>query len=412
MHRNTIFAIIFLQLLAVVNYAIIYSTLSLYMTLNFEIKPSIVFATVSAFLIFNYSLHALGGYIGGKIVSYRVLFLICIFVQLLSGMLMIFQSIEFLYFGLTLFIVASGLGVPCTNIIVIKHVKDDKVLREKIFLWSYASTNIGFVLGYVISGYFQLKSNYQMMFISATGSNLLTLASLWFFWDFIDDINTDFSEISKTLTKKNLITRYLIILVIILLLYILIYYGLHHPFIIKYIALGFSLLLVFFFVVLALSQGTKMARNKIFIYLIMAFFSMFFWSIYFLAPMSLALFALHNVNLSIFVLSIAPQWLPNIEVAVISILGFLLNRIFARIRNCTPLTAPTLFAISILFIGLGYSLVSLGIYLSGDNGLSMVIWIALLYAFQGIGESVISPVGDAMIGDLAPKRHQGLMLGC
>jgi POT family proton-dependent oligopeptide transporter len=33
------------------------------------------------------------------------------------------------------------------------------------------------------------------------------------------------------------------------------------------------------------------------------------------------------------------------------------------------------------------------------------------YVFQSIGELLISPVGYAMIGKLAPRQHQGVMMG-
>ncbi len=37
--------------------------------------------------------------------------------------------------------------------------------------------------------------------------------------------------------------------------------------------------------------------------------------------------------------------------------------------------------------------------------------MALSYVLQSVGELLISPVGYAMIGRLAPKQYQGLMMG-
>ena len=36
---------------------------------------------------------------------------------------------------------------------------------------------------------------------------------------------------------------------------------------------------------------------------------------------------------------------------------------------------------------------------------------SLSYVFQSIGELLISPVGYAMIGKLAPRQYQGIMMG-
>ncbi len=38
-------------------------------------------------------------------------------------------------------------------------------------------------------------------------------------------------------------------------------------------------------------------------------------------------------------------------------------------------------------------------------------WLFGSYILQSIGELLISPVGYAMIGKLAPKQHQGVMMG-
>ena len=38
-------------------------------------------------------------------------------------------------------------------------------------------------------------------------------------------------------------------------------------------------------------------------------------------------------------------------------------------------------------------------------------WLFIFYVFQSIAELLISPVGYAMIGRLAPRKYQGIMMG-
>ena len=53
-----------------------------------------------------------------------------------------------------------------------------------------------------------------------------------------------------------------------------------------------------------------------------------------------------------------------------------------------------------------------GIALAGTDGLVAFKWIVISYVLQSLGELLISPIGYAMIGKLAPARYQGIMMGC
>ena len=60
---------------------------------------------------------------------------------------------------------------------------------------------------------------------------------------------------------------------------------------------------------------------------------------------------------------------------------------------------------------MGFSL-PLGIHFADPaTGRSDFIWLFLSYVLQSVGELLISPVGYAMIGRLAPRQYQGVMMG-
>jgi POT family proton-dependent oligopeptide transporter len=52
-----------------------------------------------------------------------------------------------------------------------------------------------------------------------------------------------------------------------------------------------------------------------------------------------------------------------------------------------------------------------GIKLAGVDGKSAFIWLFASYVLQSIGELLIMPIGYAMIGKIAPKQYQGIMMG-
>ncbi|MFI4941463.1 MAG: hypothetical protein ACHP7O_14130, partial [Burkholderiales bacterium] len=53
----------------------------------------------------------------------------------------------------------------------------------------------------------------------------------------------------------------------------------------------------------------------------------------------------------------------------------------------------------------------LGILLADNKGMVAFVWLFTFYVFQSVGELLISPVGYAMIGRLAPRQYQGVMMG-
>jgi len=57
-----------------------------------------------------------------------------------------------------------------------------------------------------------------------------------------------------------------------------------------------------------------------------------------------------------------------------------------------------------------FLILPVGIKLAGD-GKSAFAWLFWSYVLQSIGELLISPIGYAMIGKLAPRQYQGIMMG-
>ena len=147
-------------------------------------------------------------------------------------------------------------------------------------------------------------------------------------------------------------------------------------------------------------------------FLILALGSLVFWSLYQMAPNGLQLFAVNNVDLHLWGIEIAPQWVQNINTVVIVLGGPLLAALFSHLRRRGwNIDIPLQFAISLLLMGLGFLALPAGISLANDVGRSAFVWLFGSYVLQSIGELLISPIGYAMIGKLAPRKYQGIMMG-
>src|SRR5204862_6615470 len=102
----------------------------------------------------------------------------------------------------------------------------------------------------------------------------------------------------------------------------------------------------------------------------------------------------------------------NITPTCIALGGPLLASFFPRLRaRGWRIDIPKQFATSLILMALGFLILPLGIKLAGIDGRSAFAWLFVSYVLQSIGELLISPIGYAMIGKLAPRQYQVVMMG-
>ena len=90
-----------------------------------------------------------------------------------------------------------------------------------------------------------------------------------------------------------------------------------------------------------------------------------------------------------------------------------MSALFVRLRaRGWNIDIPRQFAAALLLMGLRLPrCCPVGIALAGGTGMVAFSWLFASYVLQSIGELLISPIGYAMIGKLAPHRYQGVMMG-
>ena len=64
----------FIQIFSTLSFSVLYSTLVLYITGELGVSAPVANSITGVFVAFNFALHLLGGYWGGRIFSYRTLF--------------------------------------------------------------------------------------------------------------------------------------------------------------------------------------------------------------------------------------------------------------------------------------------------------------------------------------------------
>lgn len=172
---------------------------------------------------------------------------------------------------------------------------------------------------------------------------------------------------------------------------------------------GVMLLVILY---LARSQDTVVARDKIYAFIILMAVSTVFWTLYQIGPMGLTHFIDHNVQRHWLFVTIPPQWFQNINTICIVFGGPLLSVILNKLRaRNIGVNIPTQFAIALVFIGVAFAILPIGISHADAKGLTSPFWVVSSFILQSAGELLISPIGYAMVGSLAPSSLQGAMMG-
>ena len=403
--KNASTVLFFVQIFSTLSYSILYSTLVLFITKGLKLDDVQATTITASFVAFNYALHLIGGFVTGRLFSHRSLFAIGMLLQAAGCYIL---STYQLYLGLAVFLSGTGLNVTCINCMLTQFFKPHDKNREKAFLWNYSGMNIGFFIGFTISGIFEKTTNYSNLFLLGAASNILTFIIVLATWKILKDRKTSFSFLHF---KKRLLFRFFGLLMIGSIITTLLWLLRYSSFSNKMILIA-GAIMGFVIIFLALRQKTIIAKEKLWAFLILCFMALIFWTLYMTAPMGLTLFIENNVNRDVFGYVIEPQWALNINTIIIIIGGPLMAVLYNRLRKKGfNITIPVQFTLSLFLIGLGFVVLAVSINFANSKGFVSFWWIVFSYILQSIGELCISPIGYAMIGQLIPHKLQSMMMG-
>lgn len=408
MLRSAASALFFIQIFATLGFAILYSTLVLYATKHLGFTAKEATALMGVFGAFNYGLHLAGGFMGGRLLSNRNLFVLGMVAQVLGcASIAVGTSASFTW-GLALFVTGSGLNVTCINMMLTQQFAPDDQRREAAFLWNYAGMNIGFFVGFTAAGAFQASADYQGLFLFATLGNLAAIGLAALTWPKLKDLDTPLLAFSGQAFWQRFGAGVGIVVGLVPLVWLLLQKPGETGLWLKAVCGAVAVWLL----VLTVRHPDARERRNMGAFLVLSLGSLAFWSLYQMAPSGLQLFADNNVDLMVGSVRIQPQWIQNINTVVIVLGGPLFSALFIRLRAAGwRVDVPQQFALALLLMGLGFLVLPLGIQLADTRGLSAFTWLFSSYLLQGVGELLISPVGYAMIGKLAPRPYQGIMMG-
>lgn len=152
-------------------------------------------------------------------------------------------------------------------------------------------------------------------------------------------------------------------------------------------------------------------RQRIWVIVVLLFFTTVFWGFFELAGSALNVFTDENVDKRVFGSEIPASVFQAVNAFFIMLFApvFTLMWAFLSGRGVEP-AAPVKFAIGLFLLGLGFLVLNLGKG-AAVAGIMPLIFLILLYLFHTLGELALSPVGLSLVTKLAPARIVGFMMG-
>jgi POT family proton-dependent oligopeptide transporter len=170
--------------------------------------------------------------------------------------------------------------------------------------------------------------------------------------------------------------------------------------------------LMYFLYIYFFGKLSNDEKKKIIMIFILFIGAALFWSGFDQGGSSFNIFAKEYTNRSVFGWEYPASWLQIINPLFVVILAPFISYlwIFLGKKMLDP-TLPFKFGLGLIFMAIGFIIISIGAQVALTEGLAGAKWLLLTYLFHTIDELILSPIGLAAISSLSPKRFIGQMMG-
>ena len=161
----------------------------------------------------------------------------------------------------------------------------------------------------------------------------------------------------------------------------------------------------------SISKLDRIGRNRLGALTILILFSVFFWALFEQAYSSLNLFADRAMDRSVGGSEVPAAWYLSLNAMFIVMFAPIFAWLWVKLgkKNLNP-NAAIKFGLALVFVGLGFGVLVLGISIS-DMGKVSMLWLILAYLLHTWGELCLSPVGLSYVTKLSPAKIVGFMMG-
>ncbi len=358
-----------------------------------------------------YAAPVLGGKLADRFLGYRFAIMLGAVLMSLGEFLILGGNEFWLFVGMGGIIVGNGYFKANISTIVGKLYKDGDPRRDSGFTIFYIGINVGAALATSVVAYVGEVYDFRYGFALAGAGMLAALVIFWFGRDLYKDAQgLDVTEEGK---KKVFgpFTWVQVIVVASIFTIPVCFFLISFNEVMDYLLLG-----VFIYVAWSLiSAGVKEGpiwRDRMIALVIFMVINITFWACFEQAGTSLTLFALRNVERTIFGWTMPAAMTQFFNPFFIIVFGSIFSVMWIKLSEMgkNP-SLPMKFALGILQLGLGFLVATVAAnYFAVDYKVPLLT-LLVLYLLHTTGELFLSPIGLSMVTKLAPKNISGTAMG-
>jgi proton-dependent oligopeptide transporter, POT family len=353
----------------------------------------------SGFLALMYATPIIGGYVADKILGETRALAMSLWLCVAGLLLMTSPTLFGFELGLALFALSTGLGIPLTVLIGRNYARDD-ARREGGYTLYYLAINLGsFVTPFICADLVGQRFGFRWGFVAAAVGMLLGAGLFQWRKHKLDSILPEGSHLHGRMATVWVLLAILALMYPVALL-------LSHPTVLRTAMYVLMALLVIYFVVRCIQRGDRVQTQRYLALLLLFVAMVVFWALSLQGVTSLNFFARDHVDAP-FHYTLFQSANPLFILLFAPFMAMLWPWLQKRGRD--PST-PRKFGIGVLFVALSYGLLAWVIgHAAGDH----VGWLvlALCYLLQTLGELALSPIGYALVGQLAAPEEASLAMG-
>ena len=418
-HPKALFALFMVELWERFSYYGMRALLILYMTASvidggFAFDDAKAYGIYGAYGALVYLTPLIGGFFADKLVGFRkaivwgaVLMAIGQFTLFLSGNA---NEVSF-YIGLAVLVVGNGFFKPNISSMIGRFYEEGDKRRDGAFTLFYMGINMGAFLAPLTCGAIGENEGWQYGFLTA-GIGMV-IGYLVFVWGSKQGIYEDVGngpdvELDKPIIpglSNKLLPAVATVVMIILASTLIVYNDIVDIILVLLAALVIGYLLY---------EAGKMelqAKQRIWVVVVLLFFTTVFWTFFELAGSALSLFTARNVDRSLFGYEIKTTFFQSFNPLFIMLFAPIFSWVWIKLSNANKEpAAPYKFGMGLVLLGLGFLALNLG-GASATAGMIPAMFMVLLYLLHTIGELTLSPVGLSLVTKLSPRHMVGFLMG-
>ncbi len=383
---------------------------------------------VGSYAALVYALPVLGGYIADRYLGFRKAVTFGAILLVLGHAGMAYEgeaasrmsdgtiqrdagALQFFYFSLSLIILGVGfLKANISSIVGELYGKGDR-RRDSGFTIFYMGINIGSAAATFICGY--LGENWGWGYgFGAAGIGMI-LGLITFIWGKKYLLGKGEPKNPEDLAKPIFfgLSKEKLIYILAVLSSVVIWQMVQRHSVVEGLLMVAGAGSLIFIVYYAALKSTRIERNRLIALTILILFSVFFWALFEQAYTSMNLFAERAMNrtVSFSDTPIPTAWYLSLNAIFIVAFAPIFAWLWVKLGKRNP-NAAIKFGMALLFVGLGFGALFMGISATTIGKVSM-LWIVLTYLFHTWGELCLSPVGLSYVTKLSPLKITGFMMG-